>query len=79
MCDGAGACRAWANGITCVPESCTGSTYTPARVCNGGGACVPQMTDCTPFACDGTSACKVSCADPSDCAANLTCNAPNCQ
>src|SRR5262249_20355473 len=37
MCDGAGACRMWSAGIVCVGESCSGTTYTPARTCNGSG------------------------------------------
>jgi hypothetical protein len=77
VCDGAGACASYAAGTTCMPTTCAASTLTEYNC--GSGQCAPHVTDCTPFACDGTSACKVSCADPSDCAANLTCNAPNCQ
>ena len=44
MCDGAGACRNWGVGITCVDESCSAGTYTPARVCNGAGTCLAVTT-----------------------------------
>ena len=78
MCDGAGACRAWASGITCVPESCTGSTYTPARVCNGGGTCQTVNTaSCGAYVCGATS-CKTSCASSADCSSGSFCSGTSC-
>ena len=57
--------------------TCAASMLT-VLTCNGGGQCAPQVTDCTPYACDGSSACKVSCADPADCAPTFVCTAPTC-
>jgi hypothetical protein len=76
-CDGTGACATYPAGTTCMPSTCSASMLT-AYAC-GGGQCTPHVTDCTPFACDGSSACKLACVDPGDCAATFTCNAPNCQ
>jgi hypothetical protein len=78
VCDGAGACATYAAGTTCMPSTCAASTLT-AYTCGPANQCTPHVTDCTPFACDGTAACKASCAGPSDCAATFVCNAPACQ
>ena len=34
-CNGSGACRLYAAGTQCVAATCTGTTFTPARTCNG--------------------------------------------
>jgi hypothetical protein len=60
-----------------MPATCAASTLT-TFTCSGG-TCTPHMTDCTPYACDGSSACRMSCADPADCAAGFACNAPACE
>ena len=74
QCDGAGACRAWAAGITCVLESCSGTTYTPARVCNGAGTCLTVTTSsCGNYAC-GATTCKTTCVSNDDCAPNNFCS-----
>ena len=77
VCDGAGQCASYAPGTMCMPSTCAASTLTTYAF-NGGHQCVPVMTDCTPFACDGSSACKMSCVDSTDCAATFTCTAPTC-
>jgi hypothetical protein len=67
-CDGMGACRFHAAGTECVAQSCTGVTQTNADTCNGSGTCVDNgTTNCTPYACGGTS-CRTSCgmAKPGD-------------
>jgi hypothetical protein len=77
MCDGAGACRHW-SGTTCVSESCTGSTYTPARTCNGSGTCqTVTATTCGAYAC-GATACKTTCASNADCSAGNFCMGTAC-
>ena len=38
VCNGAGACRCTRR-TQCVAASCTGTTFTPARTCNGPGTC----------------------------------------
>jgi hypothetical protein len=78
-CDGAGHCATYAVGTACAATTCSGSTLT-AFACNSTGQCAPAMTDCTPYACDGTTnVCRQACVDPSDCAATFVCNAPTCQ
>jgi hypothetical protein len=47
--------------------------------CDASGQCTPQVTDCTPYNCDGMTACHQSCATMADCAPSFTCNAGTCQ
>jgi len=78
MCDGNGACRKWATGITCVAESCSGSTYTPARVCDGAGACqTVTNASCGAYNCGATS-CKTTCASNADCSTGSFCSGTSC-
>jgi hypothetical protein len=77
-CDGAGQCATYPVGATCMPSTCAASMLT-IFTCDAPNQCTPHSSQCTPFACDGSSACKTSCADPADCAAGLTFNAPACE
>jgi hypothetical protein len=78
MCDGLGACRKWSAGITCVTQACSGTTYTPARVCNGSGACqTVSNASCAPFIC-GAMTCKTVCADDNDCSTGNFCSGTAC-
>jgi len=78
QCDGAGACRKWASGTTCVIESCSGSSYTPARTCNGSGTCqTVTSTSCGAYICGATS-CKTSCGSGADCTSGNFCAAGAC-
>src|SRR6266540_1700891 len=78
FCNGAGACRQYAAGTQCAAASCSGTTLTPARTCNGTGTCQTVTTSsCAPYAC-GASACKTTCATPSDCASPSVCNGTTC-
>src|SRR5262249_7303431 len=73
MCDGNAGCRLYAAGTTCVAASCTGSTLTSARACNGTGTCQAATTSmCDPFTC-GTGACKTTCTADTDCVAPNIC------
>jgi len=78
MCDGTGKCQLYANGTVCVAGSCTGSTLTPARTCDGAGSCKTVTTSlCDPYACDTTNkVCKTTCASTTDCASPNTCTLP---
>ena len=38
-CDGTGGCRLYAAGDVCAAATCAGSTFTPARTCDGAGTC----------------------------------------
>ena len=73
MCDGIGACRRWAAGTSCGTESCTGTTYTPARTCDGAGTCpAATTTSCGAYAC-GATTCRTTCASNNDCAPGGAC------
>jgi len=77
-CNGSGACRLYAAGTQCVGPTCSGTTFTPARTCNGTGTCqTATSSSCTPFAC-GTNACKTTCSTSADCASPNTCNGTSC-
>jgi len=77
LCDSAGQCAKYATGTVCGATTCSVSTLT-TFACTAGGQCMPTATDCSPYACDGTTACRQSCADSTECATNSVCNAPIC-
>jgi hypothetical protein len=80
-CDGAGGCRLYASGTTCVAESCTQSTstYTPAQTCNGTGACqAPSPVACDPYRCGTNGTCLATCASDGDCVAPNVCIGGQC-
>jgi hypothetical protein len=73
VCDGTGACHMWATGTVCGAESCSGSTHTPARTCNGAGTCQTVTTaSCGPYVC-GATACKSQCTSGTDCTTGNSC------
>jgi Cellulose binding domain len=80
FCDGAGACDRYAAGTQCAAATCTGSTYTPASVCNGTGTCAAAApASCMAFACDTTNEiCKTSCTVNTDCTPPNVCNGTTC-
>ena len=80
FCNGAGACQKYAAGTQCAAATCTGSTYAPAAVCNGTGACTPATsTSCGAYACDTTNKiCKITCTVDGDCTSPNICNAGTC-
>ncbi len=78
VCNGAGACRKWGANTTCAAESCTGSTDTPARTCNGSGTCqAATNASCGNYVCGATS-CKTSCTTGTDCASGAVCSGGHC-
>ena len=78
MCNGSGACRLYGAGAQCAAATCTGSTVTPARTCNGTGICqTATSSSCAPFAC-GTGACRTTCTTSADCASPNVCNTGSC-
>jgi len=78
LCDGAGGCRLYASGVSCGTASCTGSTLTSARACNGSGSCPAATTSsCSPYQC-GTGVCKTSCTVDTDCVTSFFCIGGSC-
>ena len=79
MCDGAGGCRLYANGTVCVGASCTGSTFSPARTCNGTGTCqTTSLSSCDPYQCGTNGACRTTCGTTADCTTPNTCISNSC-
>jgi hypothetical protein len=77
-CDGAGACRLYAAGTGCTNESCSGSTDSPARTCDGAGTCLAGTTaSCAPYVCGATS-CATTCTADTDCTTGYFCSAGVC-
>jgi hypothetical protein len=77
-CDGSGACRKYGAGTVCVAAACAGSTFTPARTCNGTGTCgTSTAAGCGRFVCNG-SGCLTSCTTSADCTPPLLCSGGAC-
>jgi hypothetical protein len=56
-----------------VVSACSGSTFTPARTCNGTGTCqTVTSSSCSPFAC-GTGVCRTTCTSNTDCLSPNVC------
>jgi len=76
MCDGAGACRAFApKGTACEPDkvSCKDGIAS-GPLCDGAGTCSDQRFSCSPYIC-GASACLTSCKDDRECSLDARCDA----
>jgi hypothetical protein len=60
----------------CAGPSCDNATHTQTvNSCNGSGTCVPQMTSCNGYDCDGTTKlCKNACTSDTDCYSGFYCN-----
>jgi len=78
-CDGAGACRKWVSGTTCVASSCAVTTQTNASLCDGLGTCVAKGTTAcaTGYGCAGI-VCATTCASDANCAAGYWCSGTSC-
>jgi len=77
-CNGAGACRNYAAGTACGAASCTGSTLSSPRTCDGAGVCRAATTSpCTPYTC-GTNACRTTCTATTQCTTGNTCVNSSC-
>lgn len=73
-----GTCSARVTNSPCGVAICSGTTFTPAATCDGGGACkVGSSVGCGAYVC-GTSACKTSCASNADCTTGHTCKSGVC-
>jgi len=77
-CDGAGACRLYLAGTGCTNETCSGSTDTLSRKCDGAGTCLAATTaSCAPYMCGATS-CATTCSADTDCTTGYFCSAGVC-
>jgi hypothetical protein len=77
-CNGSGACQKYAASTSCAAATCTGSTFTPAKACDGNGTCAtPTTSSCAPYVC-GAGACKTTCASNADCVTPNTCTVGIC-
>ena len=79
QCNASGACRKYGVTAVCEPASCTGSTQTNAKTCDGAGTCAGNGTvDCSPFNC-GASTCLTSCTGSGDCVIGSACVGTTCE
>jgi hypothetical protein len=76
-CDGNGGCALYPTGTQCAAQSCSGSTQTNAKTCNGAGTCSGTTTNCSPYQCSG-NACGASCTSSSQCVSGYSCVNNNC-
>ncbi len=80
LCDGAGACRAFAKASTaCGTTTCTDGKVS-GQLCNGAGTCAAATaTSCGAYRCDATGVgCRTKCATEADCAADHVCTGEAC-
>lgn len=73
-CDGAGACRFYAQGLECEGPSCTAGVKTQPRTCDGAGTCESNGTvNCNPASCDG-NVCSGQCSSDASCDSTQYCD-----
>ncbi len=80
MCDGAGACRRYPAGTTCLPGQCQGAAVIGARACDGQGLCKqgPAIV-CAPYSCDSSkNACFDACTQNGQCVSGQACVNGSC-
>jgi hypothetical protein len=79
-CNGAGACRKFAEGTVCKAGACDGATVGGSFVCDGVGRCKPgPATVCAPFDCDpSTNKCFSACQQDADCSTGIKCVNGSC-
>jgi len=79
ICDGVDRtrCNIAATTRACSLNACNAGSETHASYCDGLGKCADAAKPCGAYAC-GTTACLVSCAARTDCAAGYGCKAGKC-
>jgi len=78
FCDGARACRTYGITVTCLAAACSGSSFTPARTCDGRGTCRPASpASCGLARCTATG-CITTCSGNQDCVAPAICSNGSC-
>ena len=80
-CDGSGACRKYYVSTVCAAETCSGGIYSPLRICDGAGTCLPPTyMSCAPYTCiTGANRCGLSCTDDPQCTSGAVCRNGVCQ
>ncbi len=77
-----GTCGPTADGTdpeqNCAPQTCSGSTVTKARMCDGASACRDDGTSsCGLYVC-ATTSCRTTCSGDAQCGALAFCQATSC-
>lgn len=77
-CDGARNCRKHGVSVMCATATCSVSTFTPARTCDGGGNCgAPAPVGCGLARCTVTG-CIAPCGGNQDCVSPAICSQGTC-
>ena len=78
-CNGVGACRNYAQGVSCGPTQCVVNDVK-GQICDGVGVCVnePAGVSCAPYVCSG-NACTNPCASDTQCTTGFWCDAGTCR
>ncbi|MCA9593079.1 MAG: hypothetical protein KC776_07205 [Myxococcales bacterium] len=78
-CDGSGACRKYGPTAVCAAATCSGSTQTNAKTCDGQGNCGGNgTTGCSPYLCNGAT-CGSSCSADNQCVNGSFCSSSTCE
>ncbi len=72
-CDGLGNCERYADGTSCATASCPNLSSTLTTAACGSGSCAQTMQSCGAYMCNGTTACRTTCAGDGDCADGYYC------
>lgn len=78
-CDGAGACRKYAQGTSCKADKTCVGTFLKASICDGLGTCSLESggADCAPHVCSNGK-CASPCGGAADCTPGNYCEAGQC-
>lgn len=74
-------CNLYDSSTVCVPGTCTGSTLTGARHCDGDGTCLAAggTSSCAPYTCNAAGDdCRADCSDQSHCTTGNYCDGNDC-
>src|SRR5204863_4661977 len=66
--------RDWSSDVCSSDLSCTGTTESSARMCDGTGTCLPGTSQACPTNCQG-GACNRTCSDQNPCQTGFYCDA----
>ena len=76
FCSGARSCALYSSGTVAVAATCSSGVYTSASTCNGIGSVISGgSVSCSPYVCNGSTACFSSCTLDPQCISGYACAA----